>query len=69
MMYPIRIQEKVITRMLPELRPELLTEVDEDAGHAYLECKTAAYLFEMILALIGSTSPSCDLSRLRVTAK
>jgi len=28
--------------MLPELRPELLPEDDEDVGHAYLECKTVA---------------------------
>ena len=29
--------------MLPELRPELLPEDDEDVGHAYLECKTVAW--------------------------
>jgi len=67
MTYTIRMQENVITRMLPKLSPELLPEDDGGTGHAYLEYKTVVAFCVVNGKFTGSTLPSCDLSHLRVT--
>lgn len=68
MMYTIRIQEKLITKMLPKLGPELVPEGDGDTGQAYFECKTVVNVHVKKSAVGATIVPSFDASHFKVTA-